>query len=92
MNRMIRVMAGLLVALGASACVSDPSLDYASDPSMIVADPEVVFITHGTQKQGRVRRVDERNRATPTEFTIIERRCRPHGPGRLHLPDGLPGR
>ncbi len=70
MNRMIRGMAGLIVALGASACVTDPSVDYASDPSTIVLDPEVMFVTHGTEKQVFARLVDERNRATPTEFTI----------------------
>jgi len=67
---MIRGVAGLLVALGASACVNDPSVDYANDPSTIVLDPETMFITHGTEKQVFARLVDERNRATPTEFTI----------------------
>src|SRR5690606_8886384 len=36
----------------------------------IVLDPETMFITHGTEKQVFARLVDERNRATPTEFTI----------------------
>lgn len=70
MNRMIRGVAGLMVALGASACVNDPSVDYANDPSKIVLDPHTMFVTHGTEKQVFARLADERNRATPTEFQI----------------------
>jgi hypothetical protein len=70
MNRMIRGLAGLMVALGASACVNDPSVDYANDPSKIVLDPQTMFVTHGTEKQVFARLADERNRATPTEFQI----------------------
>src|SRR5690606_5080504 len=67
---MIRGVAGLMVALGASACVNDPSVDYANDPSKIVLDPHTMFVTHGTEKQVFARLADERNRATPTEFQI----------------------
>ncbi|HRP08844.1 MAG TPA: hypothetical protein PLL69_10195, partial [Gemmatimonadales bacterium] len=70
MNRTIGVMAGLLLALGASACVSDPSLEFASDPNQIAADPDAMFLTYGVQKQVLVRYVDDRNRATPAKFEI----------------------
>lgn len=71
MNRMIRGMAGLLVALGASACGDDPSVDFGGDsPTKIQASPEVMFVNQGESEQLIVRLVDDRNRATPTSFEI----------------------
>lgn len=70
MNRTIGVMAGLLLALGASACVTDPSLEFAADPNQIAVDPDAMFMTYGVQKQALVRYVDDRNRATPAKYEI----------------------
>lgn len=71
MNRMIRGMAGLLVALGASACGEDPSVDFGGDaPTKIQASPTVMFVNQGAQKFVKVRLVDDRNRSTATSFEI----------------------
>ena len=71
MNRMIRGMAGLMVALGASACGTDPSVDFGGDaPVAIQASPTVMFVNQGAQEFLLVRLVDERNRSTPTSFDI----------------------
>jgi hypothetical protein len=64
-------MAGLLVALGASACGEDPSVDFGGDaPTKIQASPTVMFVNQGTQKFVKVRLVDDRNRSTATSFEI----------------------
>lgn len=71
MNRMIRGMAGLMVALGVSACGEDPSLDFGGDaPTKIQASPTSMFVTQGTPEAVLVRLVDDRNRSTPTSFDI----------------------
>lgn len=71
MNRMIRGMAGLLVALGASACADDPSVEFGGDtPTKIQASPTVMFVTQGVEEELLVRLVDDRNRSTATSFEI----------------------
>lgn len=71
MNRMIRGMAVMLVALGASACGEDPSVDFGGDaPTKIQASPTVMFVNQGAQKFVKVRLVDDRNRSTATSFEI----------------------
>lgn len=71
MNRMIRGMAGLLVALGASACADDPSVEFGGDtPTKIQASPTVMFVNQGAREEILFRLVDDRNRSTPTSFEI----------------------
>ena len=71
MNRMIRGMAGLMVALGVSACGEDPSVDFGGDaPTKIQASPEVMFVTQGTPDALLLRLVDDRNRSTATSWEI----------------------
>jgi hypothetical protein len=64
-------MAGLLVALGASACADDPSVEFGGDaPTKIQASPTVMFVNQGTPEFMLARLVDDRNRSTPTSFEI----------------------
>ena len=71
MNRMIRGMAGLMVALGASACADDPSVEFGGDePTKIQATPTVMFVSQGAREEVLFRLVDDRNRSTPTSFEI----------------------
>lgn len=71
MNRMIRGMAGLMVALGASACSEDPSVEFGGDaPTKIQASPTVMFVNQGAREEILFRLVDDRNRSTPTSFEI----------------------
>ena len=71
MNRMIRGMAGLMVALGASACSDDPSVEFGGDaPTKIQASPTVMFVNQGAREEILFRLVDDRNRSTPTSFEI----------------------
>lgn len=71
MNRMIRGVAGLLVALGASACSSDYGLDFETEPTQIQASPEVMFITSGAAaKELLLRLTNDINQGVPTTFTI----------------------
>jgi hypothetical protein len=71
MNRMIRGMAGLMVALGASACADDPSVEFGGDaPTKIQASPTVMFVNQGAREEILFRLVDDRNRSTPTSFEV----------------------
>ncbi len=71
MNRMIRGVAGLLVALGASACSSDYGLDFETEPTQIQASPEVMFITSGAAaKELLLRLTNDINQSVPTTFTV----------------------
>jgi hypothetical protein len=68
---MIRGMAGLMVALGASACGEDPSLDFGGEaPTQVQVTPSSMFITQGVAEQVLARLIDDRNRSTPTSFEI----------------------
>ncbi len=68
MNRVIRGMAGLIVALGASACANDYSLDFGGDPTHIQASPQVMFVNQGATEELLVRLVNDRNESTPAAF------------------------
>lgn len=70
MNRTIRGMAGLLVALGASACANDYSLDFGGPPTQVQASPEVMFVNQGTSEELLLRLVNDRNQSVPTSWTI----------------------
>ncbi len=71
MNRKIRGVAGLLVALGASACASDYGLDFETNPTQIQASPEVMFITSGAAaKELLLRLTNDINQSVPTTFTV----------------------
>lgn len=71
MNRTIRGMAGLLVALGASACANDYSLDFGGPPTQVQASPETMFITSGAApKELLLRLVNDRNQSVPAEWTV----------------------
>lgn len=70
MNRTIRGMAGLLVALGASACANDWSLDFGGEPTQIQATPNVMFVSQGSSEELLVRLVNDRNQSVPASFTI----------------------
>lgn len=72
MNRVIRGMAGVLVALGASACASDYSLDFGGEPIAVQVSPQVMFVGHLETKELLVRLVNERNQAVPASFTVSE--------------------
>jgi hypothetical protein len=64
-------MAGLMVALGASACADDPSVEFGGDaPTKIQASPTVMFVNQGAREEILFRLVDDRNRSTPTSFEI----------------------
>mgnify|MGYP002623002309 CR=1 FL=1 len=71
MNRTIRGMAGLLVALGASACANDWSLDFGGPPTQVQASPDAMFITSGAApKELLLRLVNDRNQSIPAEWTV----------------------
>lgn len=73
MNRMIRGMAGLMVALGVSACGEDPSVDFGGDaPTKIQASPTSMFVAQDVPEPLLVRLVDDRNRSTATSFDISD--------------------
>jgi hypothetical protein len=63
-------MAGLIVALGASACANDYSLDFGGDPTHIQASPQVMFVNQGATENLLVRLVNDRNQSTPAVFTV----------------------
>jgi hypothetical protein len=64
-------MAGLLVALGASACVNDYSLDFGGAPTKVQASPETMFVTSGAAAKALLLRlVNDRNQSVPAEWTI----------------------
>lgn len=71
MNRTIRGMAGLLVALGASACANDYSLDFEGPPTKIQASPTVMFITaNAAPKELLLRLTNDINQSVPASFTV----------------------
>lgn len=70
MNRTIRGMAGLLVALGASACANDWSLDYETPPTQIFASPAVMFVTQGDSAQLLLRLTNDINQSVPAKFDV----------------------
>jgi hypothetical protein len=61
-------MAGLIVALGASACANDYSLEFGGDPTNIQATPQVMFVNQGATEELRVRLVNDRNESVPAIF------------------------
>lgn len=70
MKELIRGVTCLALALGATACEDDPSIDFGGSPTTVQLSPNVMFITSGNTKELLVRLVNDRNQAVPTSFTV----------------------
>lgn len=70
MKELIRGVACMALALGATACEDDPSIDFGGSPTMVQLSPNVMFINSGKTKELLVRLVNDRNQAVPTSFTV----------------------
>jgi hypothetical protein len=70
MKRLIRGMIGLSLAAGLTACENDPSLDFGGEPTMVQANPSVMFVNQGATKEVLVRLVNDRNQSIPTKFDL----------------------
>lgn len=67
MNRMIRLMSGVLVVAAVAACNNDSSIDLngdSGDPTRIQATPQIMFINQGATKTLLLRLTDDANFAT----------------------------
>ena len=73
MNRMIRVMSGVLLAVGAAACNNDASLDLSGEPTKIQASPQVMFATQGADENLYLRLTDDANYSVPVgPYTVSD--------------------
>jgi len=72
MKELIRGVACLALALGATACEDDPSIDFGGSPTLVQLSPNVMFITSGNTKELLVRLVNDRNQSVPTSFTVSD--------------------
>ncbi len=76
MNRMIRLMSGVMLVAAVAACNNDPSLDLSGDsgdPTKIQATPQIMFINQGETKNVLLRLTDDANFATPVgPYTITD--------------------
>ncbi|MDZ4259544.1 MAG: hypothetical protein U0974_13585 [Gemmatimonadales bacterium] len=70
MKELIRGVACLALALGATACEDDPSIDFGGSPTLVQLSPNVMFITSGNTKELLARLVNDRNQSVPTSFTV----------------------
>jgi hypothetical protein len=70
MNRIFRGMAGLIVAFGASACASDPTLEFNGENNTVQVTPQVLFVNQGDRDPILVRLVNDRNQSTPAAFVV----------------------
>lgn len=96
MNRMIRLMSGVMLVAAVAACNNDPSLDLSGDsgdPTKVQATPQIMFINQGATKTVLLRLTDNANFATPVgPYTISD-----VGPGltvvwdSTYRPDYIPG-
>lgn len=96
MNRMIRLMSGVLLVAAVAACNNDPSLDLngeVGEPTKVQATPQIMFINQGATKTVYLRLTDNANFATPVgPYTVSD-----VGPGltvawdSTYRPDYIPG-
>lgn len=96
MNRMIRLMSGVLLVAAVAACNNDPSLDLSGAvgaPTKVQATPQIMFINQGATKTVYLRLTDDANFATPVgPYTVSD-----VGPGltvvwdSTYRPDYIPG-
>jgi len=70
MKGIVRGVVGLALALSASACTNDETLDVGRDYNRIQVNPTALFVSINDSTAVRVRLIDDLNRATPTSYTV----------------------